>query len=38
VLAKCLDALPEELLGEALELVRPLVEKDLDNAAEHADD
>jgi len=29
VLAKCLDTLPEDVLREALELVRPLVEKDL---------
>lgn len=29
ILAKCLDALPESSLREALELVRPLVEKDL---------
>jgi hypothetical protein len=33
VLAKSLDTLPEELLREALELVRPLVEKDLDKAS-----
>lgn len=34
VLAKSLDALPENVLREALELVRPLVEKDLDNASD----
>ena len=32
VLAKCLDTLPEDVLREALELVRPLVEKDLGHA------
>jgi hypothetical protein len=36
VLAKCLDTLPEEVLREALELVRPLVEKDLDHAGDES--
>ncbi|MBK8017170.1 MAG: hypothetical protein IPK20_10940 [Betaproteobacteria bacterium] len=36
VLAKCLDTLPEETLREALELVRPLVEKDLDKAQDRS--
>lgn len=33
ILAKCLDKLPEELLREALMLVQPLVERDLDKAS-----
>jgi hypothetical protein len=37
VLAKCLDTLPEACLGEALELVRPLVERDLENVADRPD-
>jgi hypothetical protein len=33
VLAKCLDTLPEDVLREALTLVQPLVERDLDKAS-----
>lgn len=36
VLAKCLDTLPEEVLREALELVRPLVERDLDQVEDRS--
>lgn len=36
VLAKCLDTLPEEVLHEALALVRPLVERDLSNSEGHS--
>lgn len=36
ILAGSLNALPEELLREALERVRPLVERDLDQAGGEA--
>lgn len=34
ILAECLNAMPEDTLHEALKLVRPLVEKDLENHPE----
>jgi hypothetical protein len=34
ILAECLNELPEDTLHDALEMVRPLVVKDLENAKE----